>query len=115
MGGEFADVPTWREQGVDPVMSVWRMMSAPPGLTPAQVAYWQDVLRRTTQTPEWKRELEQNHQSDEFMAGAELAKTIDVLHVQLQGLLADLDLIKSDCRVGGPKDVRKPATTRRSP
>lgn len=94
MGGEFADVPTWREQGVDAVVSVWRMISAPPGLTPAQVAYWQDVLRRTTQTPEWKRELEQNHQSDEFMAGAELAKTIDVLYVQLQGLLADLDLIK---------------------
>ena len=94
MGGEFADVPTWREQGVDAVVSVWRMITAPPGLTPAQIAYWQEVLRRTTQTPEWKRELEQNYQSDEFITGAELAKTVDVLHAQLHGLLTDLDLVK---------------------
>jgi putative tricarboxylic transport membrane protein len=94
MGGEFADVPTWREQGVDAVVSVWRMITAPPGLTPAQIAYWQDVLRRTTQTPEWKRELEQNYQSDEFIAGAELAKTVDALYGQLHGLLTDLDLVK---------------------
>jgi putative tricarboxylic transport membrane protein len=94
MGGEFADVPTWREQGVDAVVSVWRMITAPPGLTPAQVAYWQDVLHRTTRTPEWKRELEQNHQSDEFIAGAELSKTVDALYTQLHGLLTDLDLAR---------------------
>lgn len=94
MGGEFADVPTWREQGVDAVVSVWRMITAPPSLSAAQIAYWQDVLRRTTQTPEWKRELEQNYQSDEFIAGAELAKTVDALHTQLRGLLTDLDLVK---------------------
>lgn len=38
MGGQFANVPTWREQSADAVVSVWRMISMAPGLTPAQLA-----------------------------------------------------------------------------
>ena len=92
--GEMAEVPTWREQGIDAVVSVWRMMSAPPSLTPAQRAFWQEALKKTTETPEWKRDLERNHQSDEFLAGAELDRAIDRLYAELKGLLTDLDLVK---------------------
>ncbi|MCC7486015.1 MAG: tripartite tricarboxylate transporter substrate binding protein [Burkholderiales bacterium] len=94
MGGEFAEVPTWREQGVDAVVSVWRMITAPPGLTPAQSAFWRDALRRTTETPEWKRDLEKNHQADEFMAGPEFERAVETLHAQLKGLLTELELAK---------------------
>ncbi|HTE16549.1 MAG TPA: tripartite tricarboxylate transporter substrate-binding protein [Burkholderiales bacterium] len=94
MSGQFADVPTWREQGADAVVSVWRMITMPPGLTPAQLAFWQDALRKTTETPEWKRDLEVNYQSDEFMAGKELGLALDALYTQLKALLTDLDLAK---------------------
>ncbi len=92
--GDVASVPTWREQGIDAVVSVWRMINAAPGLTPAQLAFWQEALRKTTETPEWKRELEQNYQTDEFIAGPELTQTLENLHVQLRALLTDLDLVK---------------------
>jgi putative tricarboxylic transport membrane protein len=94
LGGELAQIPTWREQGVDAVISVWRMVTAPPGLTPAQLAFWRDALRRTTETPEWKRDLEVNYQSDEFLAGAELDRALDGLYAQLKPLLTDLDLVR---------------------
>jgi putative tricarboxylic transport membrane protein len=94
LGGEFAQVPTWREQGVDAVVSVWRMVTAPPGLTPAQAAFWRDALKRTTESPEWKRDLEVNYQSDEFLAGAELDRALDALYAQLKPLLTELDLAK---------------------
>jgi len=94
LGGEFALVPTWREQGVDAVVSVWRMITAPPGLTPAQAAYWRDALKRTTESPEWKRDLELNYQSDEFLAGAEFDRALDALYAQLKPLLTELDLAK---------------------
>jgi putative tricarboxylic transport membrane protein len=96
LGGDLAQVPTWREQGIDAVVSVWRMISAPPGLTPAQTAFWHDALRKTTATPEWKRDLETHYQSDEFMAGAELNRALDGLYVQLKALLTDLDLAKPE-------------------
>jgi putative tricarboxylic transport membrane protein len=94
LGGEVAQVPTWREQGIDAVVSVWRMMTAPPGLSAAQLAYWHAALRKTTETAEWKRDLERHYQSDEFMVGAELAQAVEQLHVQLRGLLTDLELVK---------------------
>jgi putative tricarboxylic transport membrane protein len=96
LGGDLAQVPTWREQGIDAVVSVWRMISAPPGLTPAQTAFWHDALRKTTATPEWKRDLETHYQSDEFMAGTELNRALDGLYVQLKALLTDLDLAKPE-------------------
>lgn len=94
MSGQFANVPTWREQGADAVVSVWRMITMPPGLTPAQLAFWQEALKKTTETPEWKRDLETNYQSDEFMAGKELAQGLDALYAQLKALLTDLELAK---------------------
>jgi putative tricarboxylic transport membrane protein len=94
MGGEFSQVPTWREQGVDAVISVWRMITAPPGLTPAQAAFWRDALKRTTESPEWKRDLERNYQSDEFLAGAALDRALDDLYAQLKPLLTELELAK---------------------
>jgi putative tricarboxylic transport membrane protein len=94
LGGDVVNVPTWREQGIDAVVAVWRMITAPPGLTPAQLAFWQDALRKTTETPEWKRELEQNHQTSEFMVGGDLAHAVDALHTQLRALLTDLELVK---------------------
>jgi len=94
LGGEFAQVPTWREQGVDAVVSVWRMISASPGLTPAQLEFWRDALKKTTETGEWKRDLRINYQSDEFMAGPELDRALDALYAQLKPLLTELDLAK---------------------
>jgi tripartite-type tricarboxylate transporter receptor subunit TctC len=66
--------------------------------TPAQTAFWQDALRRTTETPEWKRDLERHYQSDEFMAGNDLTQAVDQLYVQLKALLTDLDLAKREAR-----------------
>lgn len=94
LSGQFAGVPTWREQGADAVVSVWRMISMAPGLSPAQLAFWQDALRKTTETPEWKRDLELKYQSDEFMAGKELDQAMDAMYAQLKVLLTDLDLAK---------------------
>ena len=94
LGGDFAQVPTWREQDVDAVVSVWRMFSAAPGLAPAQLAFWREALKKTTETPEWKRDLERNHQSDEFMAGAELDRALDGLYAQLKPLLTELELTR---------------------
>lgn len=95
LSGQFSGVPTWREQGVDAVVSVWRMITMPPGLTAAQVAFWQDALKKTTESPEWKRDLEMNYQSDEFMSGKELAQGLDALYAQLKALLTELELAKA--------------------
>ena len=52
--GALAEIPTWKEQNVNLVFGGWRAIMGPKGLTPAQVAYWEGVLRRATESPEWK-------------------------------------------------------------
>jgi len=39
--GLFANVPTWRELGYDTVVSNWRSVIGPRGLSPPQTAYWE--------------------------------------------------------------------------
>ncbi|MCL2896938.1 tripartite tricarboxylate transporter substrate binding protein [Brenneria tiliae] len=61
LGGVLADVPTWREQGADVVVSGWRIVIGPPGLTPAQVRFWDAALRQITSAPAWHAQLQQEY------------------------------------------------------
>lgn len=51
------DVKTFKEQGIDLVFPHWRGIIGAPGLTPEQVAYWDDVFSRMVQTKTWKEQL----------------------------------------------------------
>jgi len=94
LGGALANVPTWKEQGVDVVFGGWRAVMAPKGLLPAQVAYWESVLRKATQVPEWRADLEKNYWSDEFVTGAQFRKDLDKEYANMKAVLTELGLAK---------------------
>ena len=75
--GAFAQVPTWKEQGADIVYGGWRAIMAPKGLTPAQIAYWEGVLKKVTDTPAWKADLEKNFWSDDFVTSAQFGQDLE--------------------------------------
>ena len=66
LGGVLANVPTWKEQGVNALVTNWRMVAGPKGMTAAQIAYWDGVLGKLTQTEEWKKDLELNAFEDTY-------------------------------------------------
>lgn len=92
--GPMASVPSWKEQGVDLVYGSWRAIVAPRGLQPEQLAYWESALRRVTEAPEWKAELERNFWTDDFQTGAALRKDIDKEYADSKVVLTDLGLVK---------------------
>jgi len=94
LGGPLADVPTWREQGIDLVHGSWRGIFGPKGLTPAQVAFWEGALRKVAQTPEWKADLEKNYWTEEFTSGAALKKMLDEEYAETKAVLVALGLAK---------------------
>jgi putative tricarboxylic transport membrane protein len=70
----FPNVPTLEEAGFDvPVVPQVRGVVAPPGIPKENVAYWEDVFRRLTQTASWKKYLQDNQFEDGYLASAELA------------------------------------------
>src|SRR6185503_8674816 len=92
--GPLADAPTWREQGVDLVHGSSRGIFGPKGLTPSQVAYWENALRKVSETAEWKADLERNYWADDFATGAKLRKELEQDYVETKAVLTDLGLAK---------------------
>lgn len=92
--GVMADIPTWKEQGVDLVYGSWRSIVGPKGLTPQQVAFWENALGKVVESADWKAELERNYWGDFFKTGAEFRKTIDSEYKAMKGVLVELGLAK---------------------
>jgi putative tricarboxylic transport membrane protein len=92
--GVLATAPTWKEQGVNLVSGTFRGMMGPPGLTPAQVAFWEGALHKLTQTSEWKTDLERNYWFNDFMPAAEFRKELDREYADTKAVLVDLGLAK---------------------
>lgn len=92
--GDLAQVPTWREQGYDSVVSQWRGFVGPRGLTAPQIAYWEDTFRRFLESPEWKKELETNFWVADYRNGAGFRKILDEDNAELTKFLDDLGLVK---------------------
>jgi putative tricarboxylic transport membrane protein len=92
--GVLAPVPTWKEQGVDLVFGGWRGILGPKGLAPQQTGYWEGVLRKVTETPEWKSDLERNFWADDFLPGEKFRKDLDTEYEAMKSVLVDLGLAK---------------------
>lgn len=94
MSGALAQVPTIREQGYNVTLDNWRGFIAPKGVGAAQVAYWEDVLARATATAEWKKDLEANHWTNNFLRSREFGRFLDDEYAETRAILTDLGLIK---------------------
>lgn len=60
------NVPTFREQGFDSVIGNWTAIMGPKGLSPAQIAYWEDLLERTFHHAMWKSMLDADALEHDF-------------------------------------------------
>lgn len=94
MGGVFADVPTWKEQGVNAVIASSRSLIGPRGMTAAQLAYWDNVFERLTRTEDWKRALEQNLWMGNYMPGDKAKRDMASQYAQMKAMLSELGLVK---------------------
>lgn len=92
--GAFAQVPTWKEQGANLVYGGWRAIMAPKDITPAQIAYWEGVLRKVASNPDWKADLEKNYWSDDFVGHAQFSKDIAKDYNDIKAVLIDIGLAK---------------------
>jgi putative tricarboxylic transport membrane protein len=93
--GVLAGAPTWREQGIDLTFSGWRAVMGPKGLSPAQVAFWENALRKATAAPEWKADLEKNYWSDDFATSAQFRKDLETDYAAMSAIMAELGLAKA--------------------
>lgn len=90
----FANIPTWREQGANAVVFNWRAIFGAKGMPAPQVAYWENVFKRVTETPEWKAEMVTRGSITQFTSAAAMKKRMDDEFPEIKALLTDLELAK---------------------
>jgi putative tricarboxylic transport membrane protein len=94
IGGALADVPTWREQGVDAAFSNWRGVIGPKSMTAEQIQYWDGVLAKTVETQEWKDEVQRSQLTDHYLASHEAGEFLAAENDKLVGIMRKLGLAK---------------------
>jgi putative tricarboxylic transport membrane protein len=95
MWGDFASIPTWREQGIPADSSSWRGLMGPRGMTPQQIAYWDKVLAAMAATDDWKKELEENFWVNGYVNAAAAKKRLDEEYLEYQTVLTEVGLAKA--------------------
>ena len=95
IGGALKDVPTWKEQGFDVVMGLWRNLIGPSGMPPEHLRYWEQTLHKLTRSKAWQAELERNMWKDTFKDSAETKQYLDGQYRTLSELLSDVGLAKN--------------------
>ena len=93
--GDLANVATMREQGIEARMVTnWRGIFAPPGVTAPQVAFWDEALAKVVATDEWKKLLEQNATEGHHLRSREFARFLDSEYAVSRAVLTDLGYAK---------------------
>jgi putative tricarboxylic transport membrane protein len=94
LGGPMANAPTWKEQGANVVVDLWRGVLGPRNLGRAEIEYWDDVFARMVRTKAWRESLEQNLWVDAYLNSAATAAEFKKQYEMMRDVLKDLEMVK---------------------
>jgi putative tricarboxylic transport membrane protein len=90
--GPLASVPTWREQGIATDFVSYNGVLLAPGVDAEQIRFWEDALRKVSETADWKALVERSGNKPIFKGYVESRKYLEQEIKNTESLLADLKL-----------------------
>jgi len=90
----LADVPTWKEQGIDAVSTSVQGVLGPKDMSAAQLRYWESALEQVADSKEWKDFLKTQLWRPRFAGHGDMRKTLDAEYASTRDLLVELKLAK---------------------
>lgn len=94
LGGVLAEVPTWTEQGIKGTMTNFRAVIAPKGTDAAAVKYWEARYAQLAAQDEWKKDLEANLWSWNYLDSAKTVSAVSEYAADVEALAETLGLRK---------------------
>ncbi|MCM3600041.1 tripartite tricarboxylate transporter substrate binding protein [Robertmurraya korlensis] len=94
IGGDFKDVPTAIEQGVEAEFTIWRGVFGPEKMSEEAKKYWESSLEKLVNSPEWKKEVETQGWEMEYKNSSDFTKFLEEQETQVQQLLTALGMEK---------------------
>ena len=94
LAGALANVPTWKEQGIDVHITNWRLLAGPKNMTAAQIAFWDAAIARLVKSDEWKKDLEANVFENTYMNSEATKRYLKSEYDQFRAALTEVGLAK---------------------
>lgn len=94
LGGDFKDIPTLKEQGLDAEFTIWRGVFGPKNMTKEQAAFWDSKLKELSENDTWQKELTANDWASDYKNAADFKAFLDEQEGDVQELLTALGMQK---------------------
>lgn len=88
------DVPTFKEQGIDLVLTNWRSVVAAPGISDAQKKALADLVDKLAKSAAWKEVLKQKGWDDAYLPADAFAKFLGDEQKRVADVLKSVGLVK---------------------
>ncbi|UYF99698.1 Bug family tripartite tricarboxylate transporter substrate binding protein [Halomonas sp. GD1P12] len=92
--GEFADIPTAREQGIDALGPNWRGFYMPADISDDALAYWTDAMDTIYESEEWQSVMSQNGLMPFHMTAGEFEDFVLNQIDEIEQISQDIGLIQ---------------------
>jgi len=89
----WSDIPTCREQGVDVQYLMLRAMFLPGKVTPDQTAFYVELFKKVSTTPEYKDYMEKQALKPIFLTGKEMLKFLEEDDALNKGLMTEAGFV----------------------
>ena len=88
------DVPTFKEQGIDLVLTNWRSVFGAPGITDAQKKTLADLVEKLVKSAAWKDILKQKGWDDAYLPAEPFAKFLADEQTRVANVMKTVGLVK---------------------
>lgn len=92
--GEFSDIPTAREQGIDALGPNWRGFYMPADISDEAKAYWVDAMDTIYASDEWQKVMTRNGLMPFHMSASEFETFVHTQIDDIEQLSKDIGLIQ---------------------
>lgn len=94
LDGEFAQMPTAREQGVDAIGANWRGFYAPGGMSDAAYDAWVSKIADLYASEQWKETMAANGLAPLDLQGADFQAFVEQSVAQIQDISREIGIIR---------------------
>jgi putative tricarboxylic transport membrane protein len=93
-GSSFKDLPTMKELGFNVVFNTHRGITAPAGISPEAIAYYENAFKKLSESATFKKYIADNDMTPTYMNSVQATKYMNDFADYANGLLKDLGIAK---------------------
>lgn len=92
--GEFSNIPTAKEQGIDVVAVNWRGLYVPKDISEDDYNKWADALQQVADSDEWAAQMEANGLAPFTRVGGDFQSYVDGVIAEIETLSREIGVIQ---------------------